>query len=766
MQRNYHELSPFDFECLIRDLLQEEFKERLEVFSPGRDGGVDVRLFSNCAQNKYVQCKHSPLANYSAIKSNLAKEAAKVRGRFSDGEYWLATSAGLTPANKAHIASLFGEDFLAENRILSKLDCDNLLNIHPNVELKHYKLYITSMAVLQRVVANEIYFRREVLLSELTQRLRLFVHTPAFEQALSILADLKTCIISGEPGIGKSTLAEMLLVKLVDDGYEAVVVSEDISEAEKLYSVDRKQVFFYDDFLGQSSLADKLGKNEDDRLVRIIRQFRRGSQHLFLLTTREYILTQAQQTYPRLSRGDIDLYKFVLDLKTYNEFHKAHILYNHIYFSDLSGAARDALLNGKAYHRIIGHNNYSPRLIEMIVKFALKRGEPDDGPDFSNFAISTLNDPAELWRDVFECQLSMVGRDILITLATFPSGTVATRALRAAVDSYSQGVRGQPHDYVAVTQSLAILNGVMIQVDSQGDENQLTRFANPSFRDFLTQYLGRNLPLIEPLLLHVDYFEQYQQLLEWAWPTATGGRLDNFRGLQRQITDNANQIMARIQVCVNHPPLTTPTRLKLLSPATYLGRIAIVSDLVAHADPLDSKTICNFAEAVRGKWQQRSFWLALSASDKGVPKRILEPLLGKYGGIREVEALYAVALNAFSFNSIDAPDLMYRAELIKLKGAQVDNFANEFENRIQEFTQNILSLHDVDDVVAERDLLMEAADYFDVDASDAVDEIDQHIAYLESAQDAIDDNPGGSWRPSNFGQYRAEIDRLFDTLRD
>jgi hypothetical protein len=109
---------------------------------------------------------------------------------------------------------------------------------------------------------------------------------------------------------------------------------------------------------------------------------------------------------------------------------------------------------------------------------------------------------------------------------------------------------------------------------------------------------------------------------------------------------------------------------------------------------------------------------------------------------------------------------MYRAELIKLKGAQVDNIAGEFEDRIREFTQNILSLHDVDDVVAERDLLMEAADYFDVGVSNAVDEIDQHIADLESAQDVSDDDQGGGWRPSNFGQYRAEIDRLFDTLRD
>lgn len=40
---NFKTLSPIDFECLIRDLFQEELKIRLESFKIGRGNGIDLR---------------------------------------------------------------------------------------------------------------------------------------------------------------------------------------------------------------------------------------------------------------------------------------------------------------------------------------------------------------------------------------------------------------------------------------------------------------------------------------------------------------------------------------------------------------------------------------------------------------------------------------------------------------------------------------------------------------------------------------------------
>jgi hypothetical protein len=55
---DFRSLSSHDFELLVRDLLQEERKVRLERFSPGRDGGIDFR-FKNITGDLVVQCSVS-----------------------------------------------------------------------------------------------------------------------------------------------------------------------------------------------------------------------------------------------------------------------------------------------------------------------------------------------------------------------------------------------------------------------------------------------------------------------------------------------------------------------------------------------------------------------------------------------------------------------------------------------------------------------------------------------------------------------------------
>lgn len=61
------------------------------------------------------------------------------------------------------------------------------------------------------------------------------------------------------PGIGKSTLAEMLIYAHLAKGYEPVVIQADIAEGRKLYRSDRKQIFYFDDFLGQTYLGEPTG---------------------------------------------------------------------------------------------------------------------------------------------------------------------------------------------------------------------------------------------------------------------------------------------------------------------------------------------------------------------------------------------------------------------------------------------------------------------------------------------------------------------------
>ncbi len=82
----------------------------------------------------------------------------------------------------------------------------------------------------------------------------------AYGKARKVLDNYNCCIISGIPGIGKTTLAEILLIYYLDQDYQIVKIQSDIKEALKAYTPGVKQVFLYDDFLGDTALEIKANK--------------------------------------------------------------------------------------------------------------------------------------------------------------------------------------------------------------------------------------------------------------------------------------------------------------------------------------------------------------------------------------------------------------------------------------------------------------------------------------------------------------------------
>lgn len=124
-----------------------------------------------------------------------------------------------------------------------------------------------------------------------------YVQNESFSEALKILNDHNFCVIAGIPGIGKTILAEMLSLHFVNLGYDIVKIDGDISEANSIDYINQKRIFYYDDFLGQTSLSEKLNKNEDQKILDFIQSIKRSKVSKLILTTREYILNQAQISY-------------------------------------------------------------------------------------------------------------------------------------------------------------------------------------------------------------------------------------------------------------------------------------------------------------------------------------------------------------------------------------------------------------------------------------------------------------------------------------
>ena len=65
-------LQPNEFERLVRDLLQKKENIFIESFTPGRDGGIDLR-YATCNKTKtVVQAKR--FNSYNSLKGELNRD--------------------------------------------------------------------------------------------------------------------------------------------------------------------------------------------------------------------------------------------------------------------------------------------------------------------------------------------------------------------------------------------------------------------------------------------------------------------------------------------------------------------------------------------------------------------------------------------------------------------------------------------------------------------------------------------------------------------
>lgn len=396
---DFHSLSSRDFEELTRDLLQQELHIHIESFKEGKDQGIDLRYSSMDEGTTIIQCKHYVTSGFKVLIRDLKnKELPKVKQLFPS-RYIIVTSLPLTPHNKSEIIRLFHPFIQNSSDIIGQNDINNFLSKYPNVETQHFKLWLTSIAVLERVLKNAVLVQSDFNIEKITRKLPLYVLTANLQKALKILDENHFLIISGIPGIGKTTLAEILIYMHLERGYIPIQVTEDIKEAFDFYHADHKQIFYYDDFLGQTMIHDRLKKNEDSKIIDFLDIIRTNKNTRFVMTTREYILQGANLRYEKLSSAGLESAKYILELSDYSRGDIARILYNHLYFSKLPFNYINELLKGKFYLDIIDHKNFSPRIIEWMSSMQYVHTVPIE--QYRDFFKLTLDQPQQLWAHAY-----------------------------------------------------------------------------------------------------------------------------------------------------------------------------------------------------------------------------------------------------------------------------------------------------------------------------------------------------------------------------
>lgn len=763
---DFRSLSSYDFECLSRDLIQEERNITLESFKTGRDGGIDFRYAKDSSNKIVVQAKHYADSTYSLLFNKLKNyELSKIK-RVNPSQYFLTISLGLTPANKDDIKTLLEPYCLSTADIYGKDDLNNLLGKFPHIEKRNFKLWLTSQPILEKIIHSKIVNQTEFELEYIKKRLKYYVQNESFFEANKILDELHYCIIAGIPGIGKTTLAEILLIAYLDRGCEIIKISNDIAEAFEIYDTQRKQIFYYNDFLGQTRLGERLNKNEDERILRFIEIIKKSKHNRFIMTTREYILNQAKENYEKLAHSDFDSKKCVINLASYTKFDRAKILFNHVYFSDLPVDFKQELLENKNYKKIINHKNFNPRIIEWMTEYIKNMRIESKGyiPAF----LKNLDNPAKIWEHAFNKQISEASRCLLIVLYSLPE-EVFVDNLELAFQNFYENWAIQcnfpifQHDFKV---SLKEIEENFIIIDSAG-ARPIIRFHNPSIKDFIEHYLMKESRVVKALVGSIIYFEQYIKLC-------------GFEFMQKKFSP-------MLELLKKYPELIwsgiennfESSNCSLITIKHHDGRItkqySEVSLEIRLLFALELVNVLNSKESLRIISSMLERLIKSYELKKGNKWGLLE-LLGRLSdaGFKYVSSQkdFLVKIKQFLMNNVnEIDDYVYLVEFAEdfpeiFSQQDLDRIHAGFIDFYKEDISCALDMEESDFIYQYKESLERVAEYLKIDVADEIGELEYKAEEIAKFEPPFDDYDMYDWSKEESYLEEEQIESLFDSLEN
>lgn len=603
------------------------------------------------------------------------------------------------------------------------------------------------------------------------RRLPLYVQSAAYTKAVEILAREHVVVISGVPGIGKTTLADLLLFAHLEQGYEPVVIKSEIAEAKRLFNRERKQVFYYDDFLGQTFLgarSDFLGRREDGAILDFADLVARSNSAKFILTTREHLLQRAFGISERFERERATFAgrRCVLDMGQYGLLERGRILYNHIYFSDLPPGHRQQLLTDDFYLTILRHRNFNPRLVEWLSRSQNLRHTSKKA--YRQTVTTLLEHPSQLWRIAFEQQVSEASRSVLLALYALGGEASLENELRPAWAALHRhravryNLPSAAEDWRAALQELE--GGFLALPPGKA------MFVNPSVKDFLDETFIAHLDHALDVLASAERFQPIGEL--WALAASDKGA-----ELRQRLSAQPGPLVEAIERVLRGPstgrtPLSQGSFRSCAVDVTLEARLRTV---VRMANLLQSEPLRALAEGYVGElaadWDHRApdyetLASVLSALDQG------DKAIWNGSGLHSaVKALILATLTAEPYYLEGFCALAQYAEesnariLMSEQEILMEPFRNYLDSSFSEDLHNAQSQSELEDLGGN---LQTASEWLGVGVDYEQGEVAEKVEELHQAAEA----QGGevrSWGTTRRGEAAGdeqEVRRLFGGLAE
>lgn len=413
-------LFPSEFENFCSHLL--EIREEGITFitnGRGKDGGIDIK--STNTKDKIIgQCKLYDPTNYNGLLRNLKKEIAKCRRQNAD-RYILCINIELTPSRVAQVMEIFNGFIHREEDLIDGTKLNKYLNQEPYQYLfKSYsKLLVPNLQsvelALDKVVFRKYYQKTAYFLHEIEAKHRLFHHTPQIPFLIQQLEENRVIILTGNPGIGKTTTAMMLANYFLSRKVKDMIFLEERDYADTLSVAEEDRLIVVDDFWGQKFSPDVKNHSTFQREFQtIIGHFANSNNCYLILTSRDYVLKDVLKGAELETQNLLDKNKHIIRIEDHSSEDKVKILLNHLLFYDFDLSYFQTAQYKDTFEQIIDHRNYSPRHLDFYIKSFLKE-DYQSSYAFYESLYKYLDNPKAFWNQAFQ-KLNPTAKAILLVL--------------------------------------------------------------------------------------------------------------------------------------------------------------------------------------------------------------------------------------------------------------------------------------------------------------------------------------------------------------
>lgn len=493
----YDLLTPSQFEHLVVHIAAAHFKaSKIQMFGEGPDGGVDgIVEFHN--GDRAIRLAVQAKRHQRYPTSQIIKEIKQFDAERFDG-LLIVTSADPSPTTVERTETAFRKHApFSIYHHWTGSHLDSQINADPACAI-NFAAIASYDSPLERLLRIPVLRRGLDDLSRIENQKSLAVTDMVGIVAQTAL-DRKVCIVTGRPGIGKTTTsllaAQEIIAHFRESGLPPPLLAtltpyDDISVP---FDTSLPIIFIYDDFLGPTSLTAEAQRGNLREVLRLVEKCRTGDNYL-ILTSRSYLIGD----YFR-ARDERDLFgAFGINddeacvIECDSQLMRAQILsaqlrgYIHENREQIGSREyltfKKAFLDNRRYKEILRADHFDPRALN----FALQREKKLDSGTLDRI-LQGMGDLHQQYKDGF---LTLTGdekeflRKILILgEAGIPySSPIDDPAEMALLIRALEGIWVERHELPAVA--------------GQARKPQF-RLTSPAIREFLsTRFAGSRLELV------------------------------------------------------------------------------------------------------------------------------------------------------------------------------------------------------------------------------------------------------------------------------